>query len=277
MPSIFPYLVITADSFSLSFSDGTGVIWRSVDALGNIVAALEEQCPDANPEDASFWVDDFLQAASGAPQKVELLGFKESGASLAKFYMFIDGRTSFAPSQREIEQLRIQNAISSAPLPYGPDGFAFGDQHSLFQIIYSILYFCAFFSYRIKKCKLCGKWFAASREAAQEKFCNRPFSYVDFSGKAAQYVSCKDAAEKIRQRLEMRRRAIYNHLAPYIATNEEILLKSRKFDIACDEFKRTIRDNPSIDNYLRYERFLYDGCKELYKKYGREKRNGKRS
>lgn len=268
MSMSYPHLVITSETLSLSWQNGTGITWRSVNALGNIVAALEEQCPDANPETPSFWVDDFLHAASGSPQKVELLGFTESGASLAKFYMFIDGRTSFAPSQKEIEQLRIQNAIPSAPLPYGPDGFDFGDQHSLFQIIYSILYFCAFFSYRIKKCKLCGKWFAASREAAQEKFCNRPFSYTDFSGKAAQYVSCKDAAEKMRQRLEMRRRAISKRLLPFISIKEkqEAILA---FDQKCIEFKQIIRESPTIQHYIEYERYLYIDCDSLYKKYGR--------
>lgn len=272
----FPHLVITKEHFNLFYADkitadGTAYICASENALGEIIAELEKCYSEAKKDNASWWVHELSERVfSGSLPKAQIMGLYAGGSALASFYEFTHGRDLFSPTLKEVELYRIEHGIAKVPLPYGSEGLSFGKQQNIEQVIYSLLYFYAYCGFGLKRCKLCGKWFAVSKERAKAQYCSRPFQYTDAENAVKRFPSCQDASEKIRQRSEMRRKNIYDHLSQFQEASVDVKRALFDFDTACKEWKERIKTDSFVaDDLLGYERFLYVDCAKLKKKYGR--------
>lgn len=239
--------------------------------FGNALDMLEMKFPLAS-KTPDFWLSDFINDVNnGTLSSTMIWGFHERGNALADIYAFINERNEINLTMEEIETLRITHNISVAPLPINilhlDEGLRFSNLQTVFHVLFSVLYFYAYYKYKLKRCKFCGKWFAT---LCEEDFCSRQFEYNDWENKKHTFASCRGklgARERITERLKARRKTIYRALeARCGSTSTEI----RQFDDEADVYKNTIKENPSFENLMKYENFLYIECQKYYVRYGRK-------
>lgn len=265
-------LIMNKETITLMDEDNRGFQKPTDRFLGNVIAMLEEQFPEAITGQSDFWVSGFLQDIGGGNTAKKIWGVKERGIALYDFNNFVDGRDSFYPTLEEVERLRISHNLPIAPLPIHPSdpdgGLQFRGLGTVNHVLIASLYFYAYYGYCLKRCKLCGKWFAVKKANAQENYCSRKFSYTDCFGKSHEYPTCKDAREKIAARSKRRYSKIYQRLYGRSGftgeLNNFVSSSQKKLDL--------IKESPSIKNLADYERFLYIECEKLYPRYGRETR-----
>jgi len=266
-------LIIDENRVTLWSDTGYGLTQATASFFGNIVSLLEDTFCDVaqryeNGDSLSnYIVERTLQKLLEDTNNIQIWGFTDGDTTLWEIYDFIAQRDFFYPTLAEIESLRISHRIRFAPLPFMNGELQFDNLSSVFQVVYSVLYYYSYMGYGLKRCKLCGKWFAFKKENARSEFCDRRFSYIDALGKKLEYPTCKDAREKIAARAKRRRDTIYNRLY----SREGFTGKLNDFVKKADELHNSIKENPSISNLSKYEYFLYIECDELYPRYGRQK------
>ena len=148
---------------------------------------------------------------------------------------------------------------------------------NIYDVFFAVLHYCKLHGYKIKMCKLCHSLFIA--ENLKENYCHYPFSYINWENKEQTYPQCaeKDGARKlINDKLKCRKKIVYQRL--YKRWEEYGMLEGDKstkdlfeFDEKCREYERKIKENPNIDNFKEYEKFLYIDCDKIYKRYERRR------
>lgn len=251
------------------------LVQKTSNFLGNALAMLAEEYPEAqNCSDfvASSIISHFV---NNNPAKT-IWGFPEYGQALHLINSFLPSGSSFKPSLKKIDELRISQRMSFNYLPCNiindHEGLYFDKLANVSEVLVATLYFYAYYDYSLKQCKLCGKWFAT--RTAQENFCARSFQYVDCLHKVRSYQNCKDAREAIAARLKGRYNAIYNALykrqCQYgTLENDQSTKDFIEFSSSAQSYRDRIKSDPSIGNLSDYEKFLYIDCNNYYSRYSR--------
>lgn len=242
-----------------------GVRFSTQNAIGDIVALLESEFPNISNESM---VENLRNEIEGHRKAKKILGFPERGGSLLEFYEYVDGRKSIKPSLKDIEQLRFECGYSAprAINKLNPDdGIIFYNLHNISEVLFSILNYYARYDYTLKRCKFCGKWFAAPKVSAQSGYCNRGVKYNDCLGKDHKYSSCIEARKDILNRCKARYNRIYNVIYQNSGSSFD---KMTEFTRRAGELKESCY---SFSDCVKYENYLYMDCEKFYSRYGRNK------
>lgn len=154
------------------------------------------------------------------------------------------------------------------------------------EIVFALLHYCISNSYVLKKCRLCGKYFIPRK--AQENFCTRQFSYTNWEGIQKRYKTCKLAKKSILQTIKARKATVKDMLDERVRMNgipftelitpdeESFALETfaenrdlKSFNDCVTNFEAAVKKNPSIENLIAYEKYVFIDCEKYYKRYGR--------
>lgn len=244
-------------------------------SFGNVLSMFESEFPEASGDDSLFWIpgfiDEFQNGFSKSSRKI--WGYKERGLSLWQTNEFLEmhkGAFStkgiFYPTSRDIEELRISHNITVSPLP-SETGLSLHVSQP-FHVIFGILWFYAYYGYGLKRCRVCGRWFAVQKNNAQAGYCSRKYVFSDCFGKVQEYSSCQIAYEKIMDRCKKRYRALYKRCWDYYGADNPVTQEVVQEN---DILHSTAKAFPTRDNLQKYQRFLYVKSENLLPRYGRKK------
>lgn len=256
-----------------NINSGAGTVWFNVEnTLGDLIHKLETTFPKVACKYPYEYDITSLRKhmMDNITRDIRIYDLPEDSSSLINFYEFINEESGSSLKMDQVEKFRIEHHISTAPIVrQSEDGveFILEDVNWFTQIIYALLYYYALNGYRIKCCRFCGKWYAFKDEKAQKNYCNRPFTYTDWNGKEKTFPCCQDAREKIKARCDRRSKQIYDVLY----SREGFANKNLDSFLSCrDEHLIEIKKNPSFENIVKYEQYLYIECDKYYRRYGRK-------
>lgn len=154
------------------------------------------------------------------------------------------------------------------------------------EIVFALLHYCISNGYVLKKCRLCGKYFIPRK--AQENFCTRQFSYTNWEGIQKRYKTCKQAKKSILQTIKARKATVKDMLDERVKMNgipfSELVCDDdinyaletypanrdlKSFEDSVPGFESSVKGNPSIENLIAYEKYVFVDCEKYYKRYGR--------
>lgn len=155
------------------------------------------------------------------------------------------------------------------------------------EIIFALLHYCISNGYILKKCKLCGKYFIPRKP--QENFCTRQFTYTNWEGIKKKYVNCKYAKKSIFQTIKARKATVKDMLDERVKANgipfEELKTddelnyavetyaanrESKTFQDRTIELEKAVKKNPTAENLMMYEKYVFVECQKYYKRYARK-------
>lgn len=202
--------------------------------------------------------------------KYFLFGQEEYGALLMNLYPLFNDKALVYPTLDMVESLRIDNLYALSPLPVDrcdlSKGLQYKNLQSVLHIAIAILHYYALNNYRLKKCAFCGKWFATIETSAQSQFCSNNYKYTDCNGNEHKYSSHIEAKKRILDRCGQRFRRIEKML---YSRYGQIGDRYNEFYNTAADMREKAKKQPTIENLLAYESYLYIECEKYYKRYSR--------
>lgn len=230
---------------------------KTVNVFGTIYAALEKNFSTLTTDELSArTVEHIWQKMRGEQDEKEVLvlGLSEIGAHFLELKAFIDNRDVIVPTFEEIEEMRIQSFMAVNYLPEVFDdhhGIRFEHLKTVTQVMIAVLYYYTLNHYKLVKCRHCGKWFAT--KTLKEVYCKRTSPCFGSIITGETPLPCEQAVRNIKQKHARRRRNIYEYLCNYAMHQEEI----DDFKEQCKQYKSIITKAPTVENFQKYEAFLY--------------------
>ena len=228
--------------------------------FGDVYASLEKHFPDFDCDSYGARVAAYvIKSVSGTLEEdpVKMFGCTEIGSTMYDLLNFINGRTILAPTLKELEELRISHQMKVNYLPVSfieGEGMRFEGLSSVTQVLIAALYYYAYHDLKLVRCKHCGRWFAT--KSLKEEYCERlsPCHNMMVAGKnvLGSACSCKDAVVIIKQRLNHRKKVIYNN---WWSTGH--YEDTRKLGDTFTELMAAIRKSPTPENIAACMEYLY--------------------
>lgn len=233
-------------------------------ALGNIIAMLEESFPNPYFKEPQSIVNHILDTLNEKENCQNIWGWSVNGTILFSIYDILDNNEYLELTLQDIEHIRIKYAIDFVYSPMSIIDIDLGMEFKVnqpFHIIYSLLYYYAFYKLKLVKCQHCGRWFATTTR--KYKFCPRNSTFDGYT-----HLNCEQAVRNIMQELRRKKKSIYNSIAVYSMTNFSEN-PSNNFLNIFDYYIDKVKKHSSIENIKECWDFL-----ENYKKeHGHGKHN----
>ena len=175
-------------------------------AFGDIIFEIEEKFPPKQyfGNEAQFIYDSCFTDN----YTVNIAGFFVKSSIVPTIYNIFRDKSELNLSLDDLDHIRLTYGISGVQFyPLDMSDYTAGmvfDVKYLTDVIYGILYFCAFNHLKLKKCDHCGKWF--STDTLKTKYCSRKSPMEQYS-----HLKCRRAAEDCRKKLREREAAIYDN------------------------------------------------------------------
>lgn len=228
--------------------------------FGDVYANLEKHFPNFDCDSHGAQIAAYMiKRISGTLEKepVKIFGCAEIGSTLYNLLNFIDGRKVLAPTLKEIEELRISHQMKVNYLPVSfieREGMRFEGLHTVTQVLIAALYYYAYHDFKLVRCKHCGRWFAT--KSLKEEYCERvsPCHNMFVAGKnvLGSECSCKEAVVIIKQRLNHRKKVIYNNWWAAGRFDE-----TRKLGDTFTKLMTDIKKSPTPENISVCMEYLY--------------------
>ncbi len=226
-------------------------------AFGNVVSMLTEEFPGRENHTIEYrsncTINRIRKKLSGEFQDdcKTIWGFKENGYIMYKIFDFIDGREKISLTLKDVEKIRIENNLTTNYLPISgfdveaKDGIYF-EINSIFEVVYTILYYYAFNDLKLVKCEHCGRWFAT--KSLKNKYCSRSSTFDGYK-----HLKCEQAVKNIKQELSREKKRIYNSMVREHESTEPFI---QDFLEECANYTAKIKKRASIKNLSDYWDFL---------------------
>ena len=209
-------------------------------SLGNVIECLENEFP-SEQYSAEWFIITFENARTNGKAK-KIYGMREYGQALFFFNQYNKGRDKISLSLKDVEKLRLENNITTTYIPKNHTdinaGFVF-EIKNIIELLYSLLYYYAFYEYKLVRCEHCGRWFVT--DSFKNKYCPRNSTYEGYS-----HLHCKQAVDNIMQEIRRRKKNRRSVLENYKGTyqNDELDAFLQKFN----EFNDKLKQRKSIEN-----------------------------
>lgn len=198
---------------------------------------------------------------------VSIIEFEKMVKSFFNANLMID--YTMLGARESIKTLKEYNASNETVFEYTCS--------NLYDVFFAVLHYYKVNGYKLKKCKLCHSLFFANN--LKEEYCQNPFSYIDFENIERKYPCCatkSGARKKLWDKLQRRKNVVYDRLKKRcqewgILENDKSTKEFLEYTSKCIAYEETIKENPCIDNFVKYEHYLYIECENIYKKYERRK------
>ena len=228
-------------------------------ALGNVIYVLETLFPIDNGEtfkakkynSPEYETNAVINQLFHKEKIKEVYGFRENGGVMYMIYDFFNDRDKIKLSLKDIEEIRIINTININFLPLDRtninNGMNFPNIKSIREIIYCILYYYAYYDYKLVKCEHCGRWFATN--SFKNKYCPRNSTFEGYT-----HLNCEQAVRNIKQELQREKKRIYNKMTLY--TQNYGNNKINSFLEKCAQYLDKIKECATVENLSAYWSFL---------------------
>lgn len=226
-------------------------------ALGNIIAMLEESFPNPYFKEPQGIVNHILDTLNEKENCKKIWGWSVNGTILFSIYDILDNNEYLELTLQDIEHIRIKYAIDFVYSPMSIIDIDLGMEFKVnqpFHIIYSLLYYYAFYKLKLVKCQHCGRWFATTTR--KYKFCPRNSTFDGYT-----HLNCEQAVRNIMQELRRKKKSIYNSIAVYSMTNFSEN-PSNNFLNTFDYYIDKVKKHSSIENIKECWDFLENYKKE---------------
>jgi|GEM_PF-3275037 len=295
------FTLIIGDTETVVKNDKITASWELCTAnfLGDVIEILEKHFPNYD-KDATTLSDAVIKhiktELDGEKSVLEgctIFGEREVGVSMLNIPALLKDKTSFKPSLREVEKMRLECGMSSAAVLYDESGvkdgvpyeskgvMMFKNLSNVTEIFVAYLYFCAFNDLRLVRCKHCGLWFATP--SLEFEYCtrtspcyNRKAGNKVMLGRATKNRSCFDATTTMKQALRSRRECICKNWQAESGSDEEAVNK-RCNDLrnTCYNLLSKINQSPTADNFAEAFAYLYSDEMPKQKRPNRKKSTAK--
>jgi hypothetical protein len=255
--TILPDVTVLQENNSLNSWRGlkhsTATFW------GNALAMLQDHFPAEQYDRPDYVADNIKDAFIGQKEATKIWGMDEYGLALYTMHCFINGRDCIQPTLKEIDQLRIDNNMTINYLPAGSSmdevGMRFQRLQSVTQVMIAMLYFYAYYDYKLCRCIHCGKWFAT--KTLKSQYCPRTSPCWGNIVKGKKALTCEQATQNIRQNCKRLRKNIDAKAA---AVSPATIYDSNDFRVtfyqACQPLYEQAKEHPTVENLTEYYNFL---------------------
>ena len=192
---------------------------------------------------------------SKPPKQCTLCGLRETGSAMLMLSPKFANQTKVSLSIQEVEEMRIQNRMKSNYLPVSicdKESMQFERLRSVSQILISLLYYYAFYGFKLVRCRHCNKWFAT--KSFKEQYCHRisPCCGTLIKGEH----TCEQAVRNILQNCTRIRNRIRTKASSTVSAqlgNNSFIMK---FESANGALEILARQQPTVENLTKYYKFL---------------------
>lgn len=234
-------------------NDKRRVQWtlKTNQAFGDLYVKTLKKFPDYDCKSPGDVIAlEVIQELSDSGDPKYIFGCREFGGALYFAETLTHGKLSLQLSIQEVDKLRIENGMTSAPTfgpHHGEQCMAFHRLNTITEVLISFLYYYAYSGLKLNTCRHCEKWFATS--TLKEVYCGRisPCSRDILR----EEKTCKEAVHDIKQMQSRRRTNLYRYL--YLHGGES----EKEFSTKCNQFKATINRSPTVDHFREYQSYLY--------------------
>lgn len=254
----------------INTGETTGGQWtlNTVDIFGKVFSTLERDFSGISDSEVNEQIiSDIKDNLSGKPQRNNMkyiFNCRERGKTYIFLSDFIDGRKVLSPTLKDVENLRIFCNMTVGFLPIivdGKEGMRFVGLEDVKQVMTAVLYYYAYNEYKLTRCKHCGKWFAV--KSLKTEYCNNisPCYKMKVNGTMvlSAELPCAQAVRTIKERLQSRKKTIYDKLYYDGWSNGETDSQEQCREL-CDkyaELSKKIKEQPSVENILLLHKYLY--------------------
>ena len=192
---------------------------------------------------------------SKPPKQCTLCGLRETGSAMLMLNSKFVNQTKVSLSIQEVEEMRIHNRLKSNFLPIGifdKESMQFEKLKNVSQILISILYYYAFYGFKLVRCRHCNKWFAT--KSFKEQYCRRISPCCGSLIKGEH--TCEQAVRNVTQNCTRIRNRIRTKAASTVSAqlgNNSFILA---FEDANGPLELLARQQPTVENLTKYHKFL---------------------
>lgn len=236
-------------------------------ALGNMIAVLEDKFPEINGVSADKYgemvvshISEELKAMStGESVRIHsenLWGINvsvDSAYGAMSFSDYLDGRGKIKLTLQDVVVWRTRHNVKKTVSPldllnvnYGA-GVRIDDVTSISDILYALLFYYAVNGLNLVKCEHCGRWFAT--DSFKNKFCNRKSPVPGYDK-----LNCEQAVQNIRQQCARVRNRIDTKARLTAATGGSPF--QDWFWHECNRRTEAIKKQASAERQIEYLSFL---------------------
>lgn len=183
---------------------GKSNLYRTDLLFGDVIEILEKHYPKML-ENREYWhnyMNDDLFNHNSFKINFKLWGMSEGYSALSNMYDFLQYNDGVKLSLKDVEELRLEYQFESYQC-YNADNdenfislnkksYIFKNLKTITQVLCAVLYYYALNDYRLRKCALCGKWFAT--QTLKERYCKRKSNIEKYS-----HLTCVEAKQRIRK------------------------------------------------------------------------------
>lgn len=233
---------------------------QTENAFGILYSSLETHFPNFDSFDVALNIKNHMRNKL-APQKqrtevsYKLLRCTELGGTLQFFREYFEEK-SVVLSVQEVDKMRIKCAMRSNYLPVSiadTESMEFSDLTTVTQVMVALLYFYAYFGYKLVKCRHCGRWFAT--HSLKNQYCKQVSPCCGEILKSEQ-KSCEQAVRQITQNCTRLRNAIRTKAGRTINAQLHESSFLQKFEIDNFALEQAAREAPTVENLTAYYVFL---------------------
>lgn len=189
------------------------------------------------------------------PKQCTLFGLRETGSAMLMLDPKFAHQTKIVLSIQDVEEMRIQNRMKSNYLPVSiadKESMRFEKLKSVSQILISILYYYAFYGFKLVRCRHCNKWFAT--KSFKEQYCRRLSPCCGSLIKGEH--TCEQAVRNVTQNCTR----IRNRIRTKASSTVSAQLGNNSFILAFEDENAPLellaRQHPTVENLTKYHKFL---------------------
>ncbi len=179
-------------------------IYRTEFLFGDVLAILEKHYPKML-ENREYWrnyMNDDIFNHNSFNINFSLWGMREGYSALSNMYDFLLYGDGITLSFKDVEDLRLKYKFESHQcyivdnddtfIAQNKSSYIFNNLNTITQVLCAVLYYYALNDYKLRKCALCGKWFATP--TLKEHYCKRKSNIEKYS-----HITCVEAKQRMRK------------------------------------------------------------------------------
>ena len=179
-------------------------LYRTELLFGDVIATLEKYYPKMI-ENRKYWrnyMNDDIFNHNSFKINFQLWGMAEGYSALSNMYDFLQYDDGIKLRFRDVEELRLKYQFESHQcynvnndddfISLNKKSYIFKNLKTITQVLCAVLYYYALNDYRLRKCALCGKWFAT--QTLKERYCKRNSNIEKYS-----HLPCVEAQQRLRK------------------------------------------------------------------------------
>lgn len=196
--------LIIGDTYTEVEWKGKSILYKTDLLFGDVIATLEKYYPKMI-ENREYWrnyMNDDLFNHNSFKINFKLWGMSEGYSALSSMYDFLQYNDGVKLSLKDVEELRLEYQFESYQcynidnddnfISLNKKSYIFKNLKTITQVLCAVLYYYALNDYRLRKCALCGKWFAT--KTLKERYCKRKSTIEKYS-----HLTCVEAKQRIRK------------------------------------------------------------------------------